>query len=314
MTSVSKPVIAPRSAMLPVARLAARRARHLVEFGFFWFIATLASLLPLEPAATWSGWCWCQLGRFSSRRRRALAQLAQSLPELSKVERETIVSEMWNNLGRVFVETFHLQEFIENPARYEMTRQAELQEFIARRKRLIIVSMHSANWELAALGPLRAGLRIAGIYQAIKNPYVDAYVTRLRRPLYPAALLAKSRDTPRRFIKLMREGATVAMMSDLREARGVEVPFFGRPAPSTSFPALLAVAHDLPILAVRTQRLPQSHFRFDWRVLEPVRDGASREQNVRATTALIQACFESWVRERPGEWMWVHRRWAPYRR
>jgi KDO2-lipid IV(A) lauroyltransferase len=108
----------------------------------------------------------------------------------------------------------------------------------------------------------------------------------------------------------MRAGATIAMMSDLREARGVEVPFFGRPAPSTTFPALLAVAHDLPILAVRTIRLPRSHFRFDWRVLEPVRDLPSREENMRATTALIQSCFEAWIRERPGEWMWVHRRWG----
>jgi Kdo2-lipid IVA lauroyltransferase/acyltransferase len=39
-----------------------------------------------------------------------------------------------------------------------------------------------------------------------------------------------------------------------------------------------------------------------------VRKG-SREEDVYATTALIQNCFEAWIRERPGEWMWVHRRW-----
>jgi len=217
---------------------------------------------------------------------------------------------MWDNLGRVFAESFHFKDFIGAPSRYQMTREDELKDFIARSRGFLIVSLHSANWELAALGPLRAGLRIAGIYQAIKNPFVDAYVTRLRAPLYPAALLPKTRETPRRFIKLMRQGATVAMMSDLRETRGVEVPFFGRLAPSTSFPALLAVAHDLEILAVRTIRLPRSHFRFDWKVLQPVRNLASRDDNMRATTALIQHCFEEWVRERPGEWMWVHRRWA----
>ncbi|MFI5013200.1 MAG: lysophospholipid acyltransferase family protein [Hyphomicrobiales bacterium] len=310
MSEVSEPVIPPRSGSTPTIRAAARRLRYRVEYGFFWCIAKLAAALPLELCAAWSGWCWRQMGRFNSRRQRAHVQLARSLPELSDAERETIVSEMWDNLGRAFAETFHLREFIDHPERYEMTREAELREFMARSRRFIIVSLHSANWELAALGPLRAGLRIAGIYQAIKNPFVDAYVTRLREPLYPAALLPKSRDTPRRFIKLMREGVTVAMMSDLRETRGIEVPFFGRPAPSTSFPALLSVAHELPILAVRTLRLPRSHFQFDWRVLEPVRDGASREDNVRATTAMIQNCFESWVRERPGEWMWVHRRWG----
>jgi KDO2-lipid IV(A) lauroyltransferase len=309
MSQASEPAVLPRSGPRPAANAVLRRLRYRLEFAFFWPIATLATLLPLELCATWSAWCWRQLGRFNSRQRRAATQLAQSLPELSAAQREAILAEMWDNLGRVFAETFHLDEFIADPTRYQMAREAELQEFIAGRKRFIIVSLHSANWELAALGPLRAGLRIAGIYRAIKNPYVDAFVTRLRSPLYPAALLTKSRDTTRRFIKLMREGITVAMMSDLREASGVEVPFFGRPAPSTSFPALLAVAHDLPILAVRTKRLPRSHFGFDWRVLEPIRSD-SREENVRATTALIQGCFESWVRERPGEWMWVHRRWG----
>jgi KDO2-lipid IV(A) lauroyltransferase len=289
---------------------AMRRLYYRLEYAPFLVIAALARMLPLELCADWSAWCWRLLGRFNSRQRRARAQLAQSLPELSPAQRRAILDQMWDNLGRVFAETFHLGDFIADPSRYEMTREAELREFVAKHKDFVIVSLHSANWELAALGPLRAGMRIAGIYQAIKNPYVDAYLTRLRRPLYPAALLTKSRDAPRRFIKLMRAGATVAVMSDLREYRGIDVPFFGRPAPSTSFPAWLAVAHNLPILAVRTLRLPRSHFRFDWMVLTAVREGASRDANVRDTTALIQSCFECWVRERPGEWMWVHRRWS----
>jgi Kdo2-lipid IVA lauroyltransferase/acyltransferase len=301
MSEVSEPIIPPRGGRRPPAGSVTRRLRYLAEYGAFWVIAKLALALPLEACATASAWCWRQLGRFSSRQRRAAAQLAQSLPELNDGQRGAILLEMWDNLGRVFAETFHLAEFREDPARFEIAREP---------KAFIIVSLHSANWELTALGFLRVGLRIAGIYQAIKNPYVDAYVTRLRKPLYPAALLPKSPETPRRFIKLMRENVPVAMMCDLREARGVEVPFFGRPAPSTAFPALLAVAHDVPILIVRTLRLPRSRFRFEWKVLEPSRGGISREENVRATTALIQGCFEDWVRERPGEWMWVHRRWG----
>jgi KDO2-lipid IV(A) lauroyltransferase len=314
MSDISDHAMPPPSAAAPLPRPPHLELRYRVEYGAFYVIAKLAALLPLELSARWSGWCWRQLGRFNSRRKRALAQLARSLPELTEAEREAVLTKVWDNLGRVFAETFHLGDFIADPERYEMTREQELGDFIAKSQAksrgFLIVSLHSANWELAALGPLRAGLRIAGIYQAIKNPFVDAYVTRLREPLYPAALLRKSRDTPRRFIKLMRQGVTVAMMSDLREARGVEVPFFGRLAPSTAFPALLSVHHDLQILAVRTIRLPNSHFRFDWRVLEPVRFHASREENIKATTALIQSCFESWVRERPGEWMWVHRRWG----
>ena len=286
------------------------RFRYRLEYAGFWVIAKLAAALPLELCAPASAWCWRKLGRSSSRRRRATAQLAQSLPELSAAEREAILSQVWDNLGRTFAEAFHIRDFINDPSRFEILREGGLREFVRGTKSFIVVSMHSANWELTALGLLRVGLRIAGIYRSIKNPYVDAYVTRLRQPLYPSALLPKSRQTPRRFLKLMRQGVPVAMMCDLREVRGVEVPFFGRPAPSTSFPALLAVADGLPILIVRTLRQPRSHFLFEWKVLQPIRGGASREEDVTATTALIQNCFEAWIRERPGEWMWVHRRWG----
>jgi Kdo2-lipid IVA lauroyltransferase/acyltransferase len=286
------------------------RLRYRLEYAGFWVIAKLAAALPLELCAWASAWCWRGLGRFNSRRRRAAMQLAQSLPELSGNERDAILSQVWDNLGRNFAEGFHIREFIDGPSRFEIIREHALREFAQSTKSFVIVSLHSANWELTALGLLRVGLRIAAIYRSIKNPWVDAYVTRLRQPLYPAALLPKSPQTPQRFLKLMRKGVPVAMLCDLREARGVEVPFFGRPAPSTSFPALLAVADGLPILMVRTLREPRSRFRFEWKVLQPIRGGASREEDVTATTALIQSCFEEWVRERPGEWMWVHRRWG----
>jgi KDO2-lipid IV(A) lauroyltransferase len=292
------------------AQSIAHRFRYRLEYAGFWLIAKLASALPLELCASASAWCWRLLGRFSSRQRRAATQLEQSLPELSGDERDAVLSQVWDNLGRNFAEGFHIRAFIDDPSRFTIARESALREFAQGTKTFVIVSLHSANWELTALGLLRVGLRIAGIYRSIKNPWVDGHVTRLRQPLYPAALLPKSPQTPRRFLKLMRKGVPVAMMCDLREARGVEVPFFGRPAPSTSFPALLAVADGLPILIVRTLREPRSHFRFEWKVLQPIRRGASREEDVTATTALIQSCFEEWVRERPGEWMWVHRRWG----
>jgi Kdo2-lipid IVA lauroyltransferase/acyltransferase len=202
MDQLSEPAIPPHRGSMPTARTPPRRLRYRVEYGFYWCLAKFAAALPLELCAAWSGWCWLAAARtFQFAQSTRLAQLAQSLPELSDEERKTIVNEVWDNLGRVFAEGFHLSEFIDHPERYEMTREAELTEFIARSERFIAVSLHSANWELVALGALRTGLRLAGIYQTIKNPFVDAYVKRLREPLYAAALLPKSRALPRRLIQ-----------------------------------------------------------------------------------------------------------------
>jgi KDO2-lipid IV(A) lauroyltransferase len=30
-----------------------------------------------------------------------------------------------------------------------------------------------------------------------------------------------------------------------------------------------------------------------------------------AATAMINQVIEGWVREHPGQWLWMHRRWRP---
>ena len=140
----------------PPVRLTAHRFRYMLEYAGFWVIAKLASILPLELCASASAWCWRLLGRFSSRQRRAATQLAQSLPELSGDERHAILSQVWDNLGRNFAEGFHIRAFIDDPLRFAVARESALREFAQSTKSFVIVSLHSANWELTALGLLRA--------------------------------------------------------------------------------------------------------------------------------------------------------------
>jgi KDO2-lipid IV(A) lauroyltransferase len=100
------------------------------------------------------------------------------------------------------------------------------------------------------------------------------------------------------------------MLADLREMRGIEVPFFGRPAPSTPLPALIARTLDLPLIAARAVRMGGVRFRIE---AEPVAvpRTADRHGDVLAATAALHAVFERWIREDPGQWMWAHRRWDP---
>ena len=49
------------------------------------------------------------------------------------------------------------------------------------------------NWELAIWPFTLAGNNPAAVYRTVKNPYVDRYLRRLRRDLYPGGLLGKGR-------------------------------------------------------------------------------------------------------------------------
>jgi KDO2-lipid IV(A) lauroyltransferase len=101
----------------------------------------------------------------------------------------------------------------------------------------------------------------------------------------------------------------VALLADVREGRGLGVPFFGRAAPSNTFPALLARGRKLPLVAARVLRQSAGRYTVHCELVEVLHTD-DREADILATTANIQAQFETWVRETPGQWMWGHRRWG----
>lgn len=287
---------------------AALRLRYLAEYGAFRLLAAFARALPVETASNLSAALWRAIAPRLSRHRRALAHLAAAFPDTSEAERDAIARDMWEMLGRTFAEAFHLDEIVSGD-RISYGPPELFDALRARAAGEIVVSLHSGNWELTAAGGREAGLKVAGVYQAIKNPYVDAYVNRLRAPLYPGGLHAKAPETATVLMRHAKRGGAVALLADLRDRNGAAVRFFGRPAPSTTFPALLARSLGLPLLAARVVRLPGVRFRIEVVELDVPRDG-DRKADVLAATQAIQAQFETWVRETPSQWMWAHRRWG----
>ena len=281
--------------------------RYRLEDLAFVFAGLCFKALPLETASWLSGTLWRQLGpRLGSRRQtRALANLARAFPEKSAVEHKVLAAAMWENLGRTFAETFWLAEIaasdrltVEAPHGYETESTAR-----------VVCAAHQGNWEVAVLAVSSApNAQPAGIYQRIKNPLVDARVRRMRSFLYPGGLYAKTPATPRQLIRHAREGGTLAVLADQRDLRGPRVNFFGAPAPSTPFPAMVARTLGLKLYAGEIVRKP--HVRFDIRLVEiPVPQTEDREADIIAATAALQAEFERTIRRHPEQWMWSHRRW-----
>jgi KDO2-lipid IV(A) lauroyltransferase len=64
-----------------------------------------------------------------------------------------------------------------------------------------------------------------------------------------------------------------------------------------------------PVHGARAIRLPGGRFRLE--ITEEIalpRNEAGRV-DVEAATALVNRIVEGWVREHPGQWLWMHRRW-----
>ena len=280
--------------------------RQYAEYFAFRLTAAMARALPLEVASHLSGLGWRVVAPRLKRHRRALDALAFAFPEKSAAERQHIAVAMWDNLGRTFAEFFHIKRIVDD--RRIALEPLERFAAIAARGPFIICTLHMGNWEIGSQAGLRFGLPLAGVYQKLTNPLVDEWTRQIRAPLYPGGLFDKSPATARALIKMARSGGYPAFVADLREGRGVEVPFFGRPAKSNPFPALIARTTGLPLYAARVMRLPNAHFSVRIEPVEVPRTD-DRDADVETATAALQARFEEFIREAPEQWMWAHRRW-----
>ncbi|MCA1296996.1 lysophospholipid acyltransferase family protein [Stappia indica] len=283
-----------------------RRLRYWLEWALLRSGVALVRLMPPTMAARVIGKGWRWVAPFNRRHQRALENIRHAFPDMPPEQREALARDAWENLGQVMAETLQLDRLVADPSRFEFDVDG-VREAVGDGG-AVIVSMHAGNWEVTALGGHAAGWQTAGVYQALKNPLTETLLHDLRAPVYPAGLFAKGHDTARRLLGLARSGGRVAMLADLRDLRGVVVPFFGRDAYATPYPATIALAAKVPLIACRVIRLPGSRFRIEAEVV-PMPQSGDRKADALEATRRYHARFETWIREYPEQWMWIMRKW-----
>jgi Kdo2-lipid IVA lauroyltransferase/acyltransferase len=284
----------------PIHRLEAWGAALL--FGAF-------AALPLDCASALGGAMGRLIGPFLGISKRARRNIKRALPELSEIEVAEIIAGMWDNLGRVAAEFPHLRKIrvFEPGGRVETHGFEHMDRAVAAGRRMIIFSGHIANWEIGMLAAVQYGISVAQIYRAANNPLIDRIITRFRGEA--GELIPKGAVAARRSIATLRRGAHLTMLADQKMNDGIPVPFFGRPAMTTSALAVLALRFDCDVLPARVERLEGARFRLTVCPPLPLPRSGSSHSDAAALMALVNATLEGWIRDRPEQWFWVHRRW-----
>ncbi|HUC10813.1 MAG TPA: lauroyl acyltransferase [Stellaceae bacterium] len=277
-------------------------------FGLLW-------LLPIDWASAFGGAVARRIGPFLGISKRARINLRRAFPELNAAEIEQIVAGMWDNLGRVAAEYPHLREIriFAPDGRVETHGFEHMDRAVAAGRRMIIYSGHLANWEIGALAAVQYGgtvtqdYSVTQIYRAPNNPLVDRLIARCRGDR--GEYVAKGAPAARRAFAALYRGEHLTMMADQKLNEGIPVPFFGRPAMTATALALLALRFDCDVLPARVERLRGARFRLTVFPPLPLPRSGDQTADVSALTAAVTAVLESWIRDRPQEWLWVHRRW-----
>lgn len=298
-------------------RSAVRRVLHAVEAGFLHALFVIARVVPVDWASAAGGWIARTVGPWLPVSNTGRRNLRRAFPEKSEAEIEAILRGVWDNLGRTVAEYPHLQRIWDYDPERPAAGRIEVvgvEEFVAMRddgKPALIFSAHLGNWELLPLAASRYDLTLSVVFRPPNNPHAAELVRRIRAEAHgrEGGLLPSGVEGALAAVDALERGEHLGMLVDQRFRRGILVPFFGRPAQTGTVLAKLARRFDCPVHGARVERLGGARFRVSLSPALEVPRTADAEADIAETMRRVTALIEGWVRERPDQWLWLHRRW-----
>jgi Kdo2-lipid IVA lauroyltransferase/acyltransferase len=296
-------------APIPEMKLS-EKLRYGAEAAGFFTLIGLFRILGLDGASALGGFLGRNVFYRTSASTRARNNLRAAYPEKTDAEIEAIILEMWDNLGRTVAEYAHLDKLSIHGADPRIEgRLEEGDKALASGKGVLFVSGHFANWEILPFVATQQGYEGGEVYRPLNNPYVDRWMVRQRMKNGTPDQIAKGAQGTRRIFTLLRAGKGIFLLVDQKTNEGVPAPFFGRDAMTTPAPAALALKLGALVVPAYNERLKGSRFRVTLHPPVEFTPTGDSERDTLALTVKINERIEELVRQRPSQWLWIHRRW-----
>lgn len=282
-----------------------KQFRYFIEAIFAYFFYFIFWLIGIDAASYTGGKIARILGPYLKVSNNALRNLKYAIPELSEKEIETIVKDMWENLGRVAGEIPHIKSLTGDNflKRVEIKNVERINKIRDEDKTGILVSGHFANWEVGPKSGFELGVPMTVIYRHANNPWLDMLIQRSRSSV-AYNIAPKGRGAAKEAIKTLRNKGFIGILLDQKMNDGIETKFFGRKVMSAPAAAELALKFRCPILPAIVTRKKGANFTLHF--LEEINVEGRKPKDI---IQEINDLYESWARKNPSQWLWLHNRW-----
>ncbi|HSE19470.1 MAG TPA: lysophospholipid acyltransferase family protein [Pyrinomonadaceae bacterium] len=247
-------------------------------------------------------------------RRTGAINLKLAFPEKSDEERARLLRECFESLGR----ELGLFSQMASRSREELRELIDVQGWenlekarAERGDRLIYYTGHLGAWEMTSFGISLLGYPFTFLARRLDNPKIEQLVDEVRTKFGNRTIDKLS--AARSMLKLLRSGDhALGLLPDLNtlDDEAIFVDFFGVPAATTFVIAKLAVRTNTPLVPFFA---PWSEEKKKYLLIaEPPISAEStgdEEADVRRVTIEITRRVENQIRQFPGQWLWIHKRW-----
>ena len=224
---------------------------------------------------------------------------------LTELEKKEIISQMWSNYGKTFIEYIFLDKFRKSTNYIKNINENIFKEIKKNDKPVIFISGHFANFELMSMEITKHNIKLATIYRPLNNYFLNPFMEFLRKNYICKNQLKKGRAGVRNAMNLINEGFSIALMIDQRVSEGEVVNLFNKPCLTTSLPAQLALKYNLDIVPVSILRDQNNNFELLFHSSIKV----GQFKNKFDLTNYLNKHLETMLKKNPGQWIWTHNRW-----
>ena len=265
-------------------------------------------LLPATTASNIGGWIGRTIGPKLAASRKARRHIVRAMPDTDKAEQDRIIRGMWDNLGRVIAEYPHLEQI---GKKYTTIENIDtIRSKIDSNQSMILISGHIANWEVNGAAHFKQLNRPLDLtFRAPNNPWTAKLLSKARTLNGRIKAFPKSRESSRHIIETLKNSGSLGILIDQKYNEGVEAEFFSMPAMTNPVFVKLAQKYKCSLIPACNIRTSGCNFRLK---IYPEIKLFDKKGNKRPVIDVINEAnkmLEEWIRERPEQWIWLHKRW-----
>ncbi len=264
------------------------------------------------------GYLWFDILRL--RRRVALENLRRCYPDWTEQKRIQVARASICHIGRTFIEFMRIPSLLASDAHREKWRQKfdiqgveNLRRALDKNHGVFLLTAHVGNGDWATVGVALNGYPISIISKEIKWQPLNKFWFETRERL--GTDFIPDRQSSLTILKRLKKNHVVAFMLDqfLGPPIGIKTQFFGQETGTAMGLALLAGRSKAAVVPAYSYRTSDgvTHVVFEPEI--PFVQSANKDETIRDMTQRYCDRIETWVREYPEQWMWVHRRWKKYK-
>jgi len=235
---------------------------------------------------------------------RELRRARELLPAEFASRRDEIIAGMAENQVMTLLEVFFYEKLLAaDPDFVQIEGRENIEEALAGKRGIIILSGHFGNWEVMGYTLTKMGIPMHVMARAQAVDQMTEFMNSFREKRGEVVIMDNAIPTA---LKLLAQNRTVGLLSDLNaKERGYLVHFFGRAASFYSAPVLMSLRSRAPLIPSFAER--QKNGRLLLRFEKPVK--FDRNDSMCNNIQRYVDRYEAAYRRRPDLWCWFHERY-----